>query len=167
MDRVTRIRTIQGILGVDVDGYFAAESQRALTEMLRGVHWALASSFADPADIAAFRRCKAEGKSDEECFEVGDNGIGCWGDDVTQLVACALPPEDMIERWLSVEAAKHKPVLVHNGIMTARCILADRMPHRAQITNGAGIDLSPLACAELGLTPPVLAQVIWEWDDET
>src|SRR5687767_7411763 len=40
----------------------------------------LASAFAYHADIVAFRKCKAQGKSDQQCFKVGDNGIGLWGD---------------------------------------------------------------------------------------
>lgn len=128
------------------------------------IHCVKATSFADPADIAAFRRCKAQGKSDEECFKVGDNGIGCWGDDVTgPEPACALPPEDMMERWGSVNAAKHKPVLVRGAGQTVTCILKDRMPHRAHIKNGAGIDLNPAAVAALGKHPPLELQVNWQW----
>jgi len=48
-------------------------------EVSQGIHKVIASSFADPADVRAFKRCKAQGKTDQECFRVGDNGVGCWG----------------------------------------------------------------------------------------
>jgi hypothetical protein len=54
-----------------------------------------ASSFADPADIKAFRRCKAAGHTDQYCFSKGDNGIGAWGGDTTSdFPLCALPRDD-------------------------------------------------------------------------
>lgn len=126
----------------------------------------LASSFADPADVRAFKRCKAKGGSDAECFKVGDNGIGCWGDLTAQdqTPMCALPPDDMIARWGSVAKAKRKRVRVarENGI-SVECILADRMPWKKNIKNGAGIDLNPAASRRLGLKPPFLEKVAWEW----
>lgn len=132
----------------------------------------LASSFADMADLRAFERCKAQGKSDVECFKVGDNGVGCWGDKTaqTEIPMCALPPEDMEEKWGSLAAAKHKKVLVtltgHGGKLTRRmvvCLLADRMPARRNIKNGAGIDLNPAAAKALGLVPPFMVEAEWEW----
>lgn len=129
------------------------------------VHQGKASSFADPADIKAFRRCKARGKSDQECFKVGDNGIGCYGDDVTEGSgpSCALPPEDSEERWGSVAKARHKPVEVTIGDKTVTCILKDRMPHKAHIRNGAIIDLNPDAVRALGMEPPVMVTASWKW----
>jgi hypothetical protein len=44
----------------------------------------IASSFADPADVAAYRKAIAEGKSRETALKLGDDGIGCWGDDTTE-----------------------------------------------------------------------------------
>ena len=35
-----------------------------------------ASSFADLADVRAFKRAKAKGMTDQEAFRYGDNGIG-------------------------------------------------------------------------------------------
>lgn len=132
----------------------------------------LASSFADLADVQVFKRCKAQGKSDAECFRVGDNGIGCWGDVTAQehTPMCALPPQAMEEKWGSVKAAKHKKIKVwltcrpkfdHHTPWTV-CILADRMPRKAN-KSGAGIDLNPAASSALGLTPPHLVKVEWEW----
>lgn len=131
----------------------------------------LASSFADPADVRAFELCKREGKSDAECFKVGDNGIGCWGDFTAQVHTpmCALPPQEMESKWGNVEAAKHKLVRVtltgSGGKLTSRiviCTLADRMPRKPN-KSGAGIDLNPAASAALGLKPPHLSPVDWEW----
>jgi hypothetical protein len=131
----------------------------------------LASSFADPADVVRFRRCKERGGSDQDCFKVGDNGEGWWGDDTTNWEPqCALPPETMIDEWGSVDAAHRKKVKVEcsttdeNGNYcnhSVVCFVTDRMPHLAHITNGARIDLNPAACAALGLEPPVMHRVIW------
>jgi hypothetical protein len=128
------------------------------------LHHVYASSFADHADVMAFRRCKARGGSDQECFKVGDNGEGYWGDDTTgPELMVALPPEDMIERWGSVDAAKHKPVAVTVGTLTKICKVADTMPHRVHITNGAGIDFSPSTCEAFELEPPVMVLAVWSW----
>ena len=121
-------------------------------------HVVTATSFADPEDVEAFKRCKAEGKTDQECFKVGDNGIGCWQDDTTTGVCCALPPDMMEAKWGSIKAAKHKRVLVSVGDKEVVCILKDRLPHHS-----ARIDLNPGACVLLGLTPPVKVRAHWEW----
>lgn len=128
-------------------------------------HHVTASSFADPADVARFRRCKAAGNSDKQCFKVGDNGIGYWGDDTTEGsgCACALPPEDIIERWGTMAAGRRQPVSVTANGSTIRCLLKDTMPHRANIKNGAGIDLNPDAVKALGFTPPIMIPAIWSW----
>ena len=78
-----------------------------------------ASSFADIADVSALKRAKANGMTDVEAFEYGDNGVGCFGDDLTTLKVpyVAVPPDDMLEKWGSVNAAKHKAVDVKiNGV---------------------------------------------------
>lgn len=118
-----------------------------------------ATSFADPADVAAFRKCKAQGKSDAQCFKVGDNGIGCWGDDTTAArPMCALPPEDWKPLGKNARGAK---VLVIVGYKSVLCELRDTMPARRNIKNGAVIDLNPAACKALGLTPPMKAHCAW------
>lgn len=124
-----------------------------------------ASSFADLADVRAFKRAKAKGMSDQEAFRYGDNGIGCFGDDVTTLKIpyVAVPPDDMVERWGSVKAAKHKPVLVTINGATHRCIVGDRMPWRKNIRNKAVIDLAPGAQAAFGLKPPFMVPASWVW----
>lgn len=125
----------------------------------------IASSFADPADVAAFKKCKARGKSDDECFKVGDNGVGCWGDNTAQdkHAMCALPPDDMIQKFGTVTAARHHSVLVSFKKKTCVCILADRMPWKKNIKNGAGIDLNPAAIAQLGIPRGAMVKVEWRW----
>jgi hypothetical protein len=162
---MTTIQSIQTLLGVTPDGLWGPKSQAALDALIHapasGEHLVRASSFADPADVQAFRRCKARGKSDRECFKVGDNGIGKWGDDTTApRPMCALPPEDWAP--LGAEARGAKVRVRANGRETI-CELRDTMPHRANIKNGAGIDLNPAACAALGLTPPIMVAATWEW----
>lgn len=164
---MSKISEIQTVLGVTPDGQWGPKTQGALDALLTppgvpGVHHVKASSFADSADVVAFRRCKAQGKSDQECFKVGDNGVGKWGDDTTAgRPMCALPPED----WKPLgDKARGAKVLVKlaNGC-EAVCELRDTMPARANIKNGAGIDLNPAACARLGLRPPVMVAVTWQW----
>lgn len=171
----TRIKAIQqvlkdaGLYTGEVDGAWGPRSQSALDYLIHatpmdsgdGVHHVKASSFADPVDVSAFRRCKAQGKTDNECFKVGDNGIGKWGDDCTgPTPMCALPYEDWEE--FGSKARGKKVVVTANG-KSVICELRDTMPHRKNITNGAGIDLSPSACRALGLRPPVMIPAFWQW----
>lgn len=125
-------------------------------------HIVTASSFADPADVEAFKRCKARGYSDEFCFTRGDNGIGKWGHCTAQYrdPMVALPRED----WQEAGKTGGAGVIVRYHGRTVHAILGDTMPHRANIENGAGIDLNPAAARELGLKPPFLVPgVEWEW----
>lgn len=164
-----KIRQIQRILGVVDDGIWGPKTQAALEAILRktepttGVNpWreGKASSFADPADVRAFKRCKAQGKSDQECFRVGDNGIGKWGTDTTlPRPMCALPRED----WAHLPSPAGTIVLVEIGDTLIRAELQDTMPAKANIKNGAIIDLNPAACAALGKTPPMLVEARWKW----
>jgi len=163
-----KIAAIQTVLGVKVDGVWGPQSQAAFNALVTPgatIHAVRASSFADPADVAAFKRCKERGKSDEECFKVGDNGIGAWGDDCSEGsgLSCALPPDDMIEKWGSVDAAKHKLVEVTANEKDVTCVLKDRMPWKRNIENGAGIDLNPDTVRALGLEPPIMVSASWRW----
>ena len=165
------IKAIQGIIGVEQDGIWGPKSQRAFDAIIHPVegpddeHHVIASSFADPADVRAFKRCKDRGGTDYDCFRVGDNGIGCWGDDVSEGsgMSCALPPEDMEEKFGSVASAKHAKVKVILKGTEIVCILKDRMPHKKNIKNGAGIDLNPDAVRACGMEPPILEKAIWQW----
>lgn len=169
------IRQIQTLLNVEADGIWGIKSEAALRALVHPVaittlpgnseHHGKASSFADPADVAAFKRCKAQGKSDQECFQVGDNAEGFWGDSTAEGTgaSCALPPEDLIEKWGSLAAAKHRPVNVTANDKTITVVVKDTMPHRANITNGAMIDLNPDAVWQLGLEPPIMVTASWSW----
>lgn len=124
----------------------------------------IATSFADPADIRRFQSCRDQGHSESYCLRQGDNGIGLWGDDTTTRVPmCALPRED----WEHLgAAARGKRVLVEVGDQRVVCELRDTMPRRANIRNGAGIDLNPAAVKAFGLQPPIRIHAVWAWLDE-
>lgn len=124
-----------------------------------------ASSFADPADVAAYLAAKARGKSDKEAFAVGDNGVGCWGDNTAQdkVPMCALPPDDMVAKFGSVAKAKHASVRVTHKDRVVVCLLGDRMPWKKNIKNGCGIDLNPAALKALKLKSPCKVAVEWVW----
>lgn len=173
------ITKIQRWAGVTPDGIFGPKTARAIVEKLNldplpttpadpdVLDWTMgkASSFADPADVRAFNKCKAEGKSDEQCFKVGDNAVGCWGDPTAEGSgpSCALPPDDMEARFGSVAAAKHAKVRVAANGREIIVTLKDRMPRKKNITNGAVIDLNPDAAALLGLKPPFMKDAAWAW----
>lgn len=125
----------------------------------------LASNFASLADVRAYNRAKAKGMTDQQAFAVGDNGIGCWGDLTAQehTPMCALPPDDMQDKFGDWKKAKHQKIRVQVVATkkVAICVLADRMPWKKNIKNGCGIDLNPAAMTALGLKNN--AQVDWSW----
>lgn len=126
-----------------------------------------ASSFADPKDVAAYKKAIAEGKSEAQALKVGDNGIGAWGDNTAQdtIPMCALPPEDWKAKWGSGKNARGKKVAVTYKGKRVVGELRDTMPKKANITNGAGIDLNPGFAKAFGVTPPfMLKNVEWEWE---
>jgi hypothetical protein len=131
------------------------------------VHVVTASSFADPADVAAYRKCVASGKTEKQCLAVGDNGIGLWGDDTTVAAPiCALPPDEWLTKWKKGSVARGKKIDLTFDGRKVICELRDTMPAKMNITNGAGIDLNPGAAKALGLTPPFLQpNVGWRWVD--
>lgn len=141
--------------------------------MSENSHTVWASSFADPADVAAFRKCKAEGgyhskgvwlpgSSDSHCFEIGDNGIGFWGDDVSEGTgpSCALPPE--VIDYFGLE--HNSPIVVdHNGVEVT-VLVKDHMPHISYLeehNRKYRIDLNPDSCHALGISIPAEALVTW------
>lgn len=156
----------RGLYSGDLDNWPGPMTRAALLTVQNQIlnndgHRVKASSFADPADVAAYRRCKAQGNSDEACFKVGDNGIGKWGDDTAAIIPmCALPPEDWSHLGAAARGAK---VLVTANGKSVVCELRDTMPHRANITNGAGIDLNPAAVNALGYSPPIMIDAVWRW----
>jgi hypothetical protein len=126
----------------------------------------VASSFADLEDVAAFKRAIAQGKTEQEAFKVGDNGIGLWGDTTARddVPMCALPPEDWTAQWGAGSNARGKQVAVTFAGKTVIGELRDTMPHKAKIKNGAGIDLNPGFAKAFGLRPPfLLPGFSWDW----
>lgn len=136
-------------------------------------HKVWASSFADPADVAAFKSCKINGgyhsrgvwhpgSSDSHCFEIGDNGIGFWGDDVSAGTgpSCALPPE-----VIDFFGLRHlSPLIVNHNGAEATVLLKDHMPHISYLEEHKRkfrIDLNPDACHALGISIPAEAEVTW------
>ena|SRR5438552_3286918 len=155
------LKKVQAVLGVDADGYWGPKSQAALnTELGNSTGFsATASSFADPADVVAFNKCKAQGKTDQQCFKVGDNGIGQFGKITAQdqIPMVAVHADDMIARWGSVIAAAHRPVTVTVNQTTIQATVEDRIGVKGRI------DLNPAASKRLGLTPPFLVPCTWNW----
>lgn len=161
---------IQSHLGVKADGFWGLISQQALIDLIDGVtnkkkpatsgFKAVASSFADPADVTAFKQCKALGKSDLACFKVGDNGIGQFGKITAQTHTemVAIHKDDMVAKWGSVTGAAHRLVTVTYKGTTITAAVEDRLgvPGR--------IDLNPAAAKQLGLNPPFLVKnCYWDW----
>lgn len=163
IDTNDKIERIQGVLGVKVDGRWGQKSQAALNKAVSkfvatDYH---ASSFADPADVRAFKKCKAEpgNKTDVQCFRVGDNGIGQFGQITAQehTPMVAVHKKDMIAKWGSVAGAAHREVEVTVNKRTFRARVEDR------ISAPGRIDLNP-ACAKLaGLQPPFVVPCTWRW----
>lgn len=128
--------------------------------------WVKASSFADAADVASYRRCMAAGRSN--CLSVGDNGEGYFrGADTTDLsrLYVALPPEEWKARFGTKKAASHARVWVRYGNRVLLAELADTMPPvaRCLAQNGALLDMAPGLAARFGLAPPFLVNVAWCW----
>lgn len=125
-----------------------------------------ASSFADAQDVTAYKNAIAQGKTEAEARKIGDNGIGKWGDSTARddVPMCALPPEDWVLKWGAGITARGKKVAVTFKGKTVIGELRDTMPHKANIKNGAGIDLNPGFAKAFGVRPPfMLSGVKWEW----
>lgn len=153
---------IQGILKVAMDGVWGPKSQTALN-FAAALNPALitceASSFADPADVAAFNRCKLTGKTDLQCFAVGDNGIGQFGQITAQehTPMIAVHGSLMKARWGSIQGAAHRPVIVTVKGITINATVEDR------ISAPGRIDLNPACAKQLGLRPPFVVPCTWQW----
>lgn len=163
------IKACQKAVGAAQDGKPGKETWSKIYKRLTGEEWdwteegvrSIASSFADPADVRAFQRCKATGKTDIQCFAVGDNGIGQFGANTAQehTPMCALHKNDMIARWGSINGAAHKKVRVTVGDKDVVCLAEDRMSAPGRI------DLNPAAAKVLDLRPPFLVDCVWQWED--
>lgn len=159
-DRKTK-KKVQAILGVVADGDWGPVSQAALNVAAGDSSEFIceASSFADWADVKAFQRCKATGKSDLACFAVGDNGIGQFGRITAQdhIPMVAVHKSDMIARWGSVNGAAHRPVVVVANGHLIHATVEDRVSAKGRI------DLNPACAKLLGLKPPFLVPARWRW----
>jgi len=150
---INEVEESEGTVGQQTSGNGQSDGQ---------VHSVIASSFADPADVAAYERAKAEGKSDQEAFAVGDNGVGKWNDSTREGSgpSCALPPEE----WEQFgKLARGKLVKVTVDGVAHLVPIKDTMPHYARIKNGAGTDLNPDAWALWGYKPPQMRRATWQW----
>lgn len=158
---MSKITEIQTILGVKADGIWGPKSQAALDVETEGTAegWikATASTFADPADVRAFERCKATGKSDQECFKVGDNGIGMWGANTAQdhTPMVAVHADDMIRLWGSINASEHKLVEVQVNGVIFKASVEDRLGVKGRI------DLNPACCNVIGIAPGFTVPCRW------
>jgi hypothetical protein len=155
------IEDIQLLLGVAADGRWGTKSQAALNKALGKADSfeCKASSFADPADVRAFNRCKTTGKSDLQCFAVGDNGIGQFGKITAQdkVPMIAVHGGEMKAKWGSIPAAAHRPVEVTVRGKTIQATVEDR------ISAPGRIDLNPACAKMLGLNPPFVVPCKWRW----
>lgn len=156
-----KIKDIQTILGVTPDGIWGTKSQAAFDKVINATSSQVgkASSFADPKDIEKFNECKKTGKTDKQCFAVGDNGIGQFGKITAQehTPMCALHEQAMIDNWGSVKAAAHQKVQVFANGKDIICAVEDRMSSKKAV-----IDLNPAAAKMLGLKPPFMVDASWK-----
>lgn len=135
-------------------------------------HVVKASSFADAADVRAFKRCKTRGGSDLQCFRVGDNGIGARG------ASCAQTDRPMIalprEVWrhdgatIATAAEAGTPYVITFAGRDLEAELGDTMPSVHNITNGAGMDTNPAVAAAFNalfgkvvLEAPFMVPMAW------
>ncbi len=162
------VRSYQASRNLTIDGWAGSKTTADARDFLKNsatvAPWrrARASSFADPKDIAAFKACKARGHTDSYCFAYGDNGIGAWGHDTTgDLPMAALPRET----WRAAEKTGGDQLLLrYNKGPAFPVVLGDTMPSKANIKNGAGIDLNPAALALFNKQAPILEEGFeWCW----
>ena len=155
------LKRIQKVLGLEADGSWATKCQTVLNDKISACDGfsCTASSFADLEDVVSFIKCKATGKTDKQCFAVGDNGIGQFGKITAQeqIPMVAVHATAMTARWGSVAGAAHRPVTVSVGGKTVAATVEDR------ISAPGRIDLNPAAAKALGLKPPFLKPCVWKW----
>jgi len=128
----------------------------------------IATSFADPADIERYLAAKAAGKTEQEALDVGDNGIGCWGDNTKQGSGArsSLPAHVIIARWGYMKNGRGRLIRVFLGEKWIDTILSDEGPGPKEEAEGHGLDLNFDAWAALGITVPAEQQVQWDWTED-
>lgn len=130
--------------------------------ILLRIHHATATSFADQKDVEAYRHALAQGKTELEALAVGDNGVGCWGDVTAQehTAYAALHRDDLVDRWGSVDAARHKGIKVQLRGRQIRAVIGDRCGVRGRV------DLNPACLVQLGVKPGLKEAVAWYWEED-
>ena len=132
-----------------------------------------ASSYGDAKDMADYQRAlisflragDPQKVAEAKARKVGDPGIG-WCDHALSNPAepwVALPYEDWQAKFKTKSKAHKAKVAVTIKGKTVICWLGDTMPHKANIKNGAVIDLAPGAQAAFSLKPPFLVAASWKW----
>ncbi|HMJ06372.1 MAG TPA: hypothetical protein VK474_08985 [Chthoniobacterales bacterium] len=165
-DTIKAVQAKLGFTGDDVDGKAGPQTWGAIVaalapELATAWQTVFASSFADPADLDAFRRCKATGKTDKQCFAVGDNGEGRWDHFTAQeRIPMAAIPSDV---WAAAGKTGGAPIEVRYAGKIVFGILGDTLPPTNEIHNGAGIDLNPAFAKAFGVKPPFMIAVEWRW----
>ncbi|MCF7788630.1 MAG: hypothetical protein K9N47_21080 [Prosthecobacter sp.] len=156
-------KRIQQGLGVLVDGRWGPKSQGALNGLAfeASGEWIVceASSFADPADLRSFKKCKATGKSDLKCFAVGDNGVGESGVITAQehTPYVAIHDRFLLSRWGSRHAAWLRKVeVVANGRQFIAQV-GDRISAQGRI------DLNPACLLLINKQAPLKIDAKWRW----
>lgn len=157
--------TIAALHRLDEEGDFESLGEHKAAGTLpavEGVHEVKASSFADPADVKAFRACVARGHSENYCFGEGDNGIGKWGKNTAQdeIPMVALPREV----WRDAGKTGGAKVIVHyKDFPPLTAFLEDTMPALSNIHNGAGMDTNPAVAKAFGLHGAYMVPMTWQW----
>src|SRR5215469_5919598 len=123
----------------------------------------LASTFADPGDIARYKAAKAAGKSEEQALMVGDNGVGnaaLGGIDTTKSYGIAMPENWLRQQYGNDKSAwrRARAVLTING-QTIQVPYIDTGPGQGPQSKGVVTDLSYSLAKALGSTGMVKATV--------
>lgn len=132
---------------------------------LQFMNTTIATSFADPADIRAYLEAKMRGETEEQALDVGDNGIGCWGDD-TKMGSGArssLPAHVTVSRWGSMWNGRRRLIRVFYGGTFVDTILSDAGPGPKEEAEGHGLDLNYDAWKAFGVSVPAEKKVQWDW----
>src|SRR5215469_14775261 len=123
----------------------------------------LASTFADPGDIARYKAAKAAGKSEEQALMVGDNGVGnaaLGGIDTTKSYGIAMPENWLRQQYGNDKSAwrRARALLTVNG-QTIQVPYVDTGPGQGPQSKGVVTDLSYSLAKALGSTGMVKATV--------
>ena len=131
-----------------------------------------ATSYGDTQDrqdyqralIAHLRAGLTQKRAEALARKVGDPGIGWVNNDLLDGQPwVALPYEDWQAKYGTKRKAHKAKVRVTIGKQTHDCILGDTMPHKANIKNGAVIDLAPGAQKAFNLKAPFKVKAKWQW----